>query len=241
MTIRYRGFRQIVLLDYSRTQLEQAKASLGESDRYLYVVGDVYRLPFAPALFDTTTMIRTLHHMSDPLRALRQVRYTMDNGGVFVLEYANKRNLKAIARWALRRQKWNPFDHEPIEFVELNYNFHPLAVGDWLSQAGFEISRVLSVSHFRLGLLKKIIPLGLLVAFDALLQGTGKWFQLTPSVFLSAEAVDEGEVAPEGAFWRCPICGSFEIERTEAGMRCGGCSRVWPFREGIYDFKEPLE
>jgi len=213
---------------------------LGESERYLYVTGDAYRLPFAPGVFDAATMIRTLHHMTDPLAVLRQVRYTMGTGGVFVLEYANKRNMKAIARWVLRRQDWNPFGYEPVEFVELNYNFHPVAVRDWMSEAGFDIFRQLTVSHFRLNLLKKAIPLGVLVAMDSIVQWTGNWFQMTPSVFLGAEAVGEAEPAAEGAFWRCPVCGSFEVEKTDVGMRCAGCDRVWPVREGIYDFKEPL-
>jgi ubiquinone/menaquinone biosynthesis C-methylase UbiE len=240
-TLRYRGFQQIVLLDYSRTQLGQAKARLGESDRYLYVTGDVYRLPFAPGVFDAATMIRTLHHMANPQVALRQVRYTMETDGVFVLEYANKRNLKAIARWILRRQAWNPFGYEPVEFVELNYNFHPVAVRDWMLEAGFDVLRQLTVSHFRLDLLKEVVPLRVLVALDSLVQRTGNWLQLTPSVFLGAKAVGEGGTAPEGAFWRCPVCGSFDIEETDTGMQCGGCGRVWPVREGIYNFKDPLE
>jgi ubiquinone/menaquinone biosynthesis C-methylase UbiE len=239
-TPRYHGFQQIVLLDYSRTQLEQAKARLGESERFIYVAGDAYRLPFAPGVFKAATMIRTLHHMTDPQAVLCQVRYTMETGGTFVLEYANKRNLKAIARWILSRQEWNPFGNEPVEFVELNYNFHPVTVCEWMSEAGFDVFRQLTVSHFRLSLLKKVVPLGVLVALDSLIQWTGNWFQLTPSVFLGAEAVGEGEPAPEGAFWRCPECGSFEIEKTDAGMRCGGCDRVWPEREGIFDFKDAL-
>ncbi|NIO06902.1 MAG: methyltransferase domain-containing protein [Deltaproteobacteria bacterium] len=239
-TPRYQGFRKIVLLDYSRTQLEQAQSRLGISERYLYVAGDVYRLPFAPGVFDAATMIRTLHHMTDPLAALRQVRFTMVTSGVFVLEYANKRNMKAIARWALRRQAWNPFGEEPVEFVALNYNFHPVAVRGWMSGAGFKVVRQLTVSHFRLNLLKKVIPLEVLVALDSLIQWTGNWIQLTPSVFLSAEAVGEGEPSPAGVFWRCPVCGSFDLENISVGIRCGGCERVWPLREGIFDFKEPL-
>ena len=36
-TPRYSGFERIVLLDYSRTQLEQAQQRLGASDRYITV------------------------------------------------------------------------------------------------------------------------------------------------------------------------------------------------------------
>jgi SAM-dependent methyltransferase len=237
-TTRYVGFRQVVLLDYSRTQLEQAQTRLGAGDRYLYVAGDAYRLPFAAGVFETATMIRTLHHMADPLAALRQVRGTLRPGGVFILEYANKQNLKAIARWLLRRQAWNPFDREPIEFARLNFDFHPAAVRDWLRDAGFEVSRQLTVSHFRLPLLKRLVPTEILVGLDALAQWTGNGWQLTPSVFARAEAVGEGELAPPGAFWQCPACTSLDLESTETGLHCAGCGRLWPVRDGIHIFKE---
>src|SRR3972149_5228564 len=51
-TPRYAGFEKIVLLDYSRTQLQQAQARLGRSEKYTYVAADAYRLPFADGLFD---------------------------------------------------------------------------------------------------------------------------------------------------------------------------------------------
>lgn len=236
-TPRYAGFRQIVLLDYSHTQLQQAQARLGRGERYLYVIGDAYRLPFAPGIFDASTMVRTLHHMVDPLEAIRQVRATLTAGAVFVLEYANKRNLKAIGRWVIRRQAWNPFERQPVEFVPLNFNFHPAEVRDWLIGAGFDVVRQLTVSHFRLNLLKRLIPLRLLVTMDAMAQLTGDLFQLTPSVFVRAEAVGIRDQAPEGAFWRCPTCGSFALITVDTGLRCEGCGQVWLLRDGIYDFR----
>ena len=103
-TPRYTGFERVVLLDYSRTQLCQAQERLGKSDRYIYVAADVYRLPFVPGLFDAATMIRTLHHLVEPRLALAQVRQVLQPGGTFILEFANKRNFKAIARYLLGRQ-----------------------------------------------------------------------------------------------------------------------------------------
>lgn len=237
-TPRYAGFRQVVLLDYSQTQLEQAQARLGASDRYLYVVGDAYRLPFAPGVFEAATMIRTLHHMADPLAALRQVRWTLRPGGILVLEYANKQNLKAIARWLLRRQAWSPFDRRPVEFAQLNFDFHPGAVRGWLREAGLEVGRQLTVSHFRLALLKRLVPTGILVGMDSLAQWTGNGWQLTPSVFVRARAAGAGEPAAPGAFWRCPACRSLDLASGEAGLHCRGCGRLWPLRDGIYVLKE---
>ena len=73
-TPRYHGFEQVVLLDYSRTQLRQARERLGESPRYLYVAADTYRLPFAAGLFDAATIIRTLHHMAETRLVLQEIR-----------------------------------------------------------------------------------------------------------------------------------------------------------------------
>ncbi len=239
-TSRYQGFQQIVLLDYSRTQIELAQQRLGESERYVYVVGDVYRLPFAQEVFDAATMIRTLHHLVEPQNALSQIRPTLVPGSTFILEYANKRNLKSIARWVFRRQVWSPFDPEAIEFTELNFNFHPRVVYKWLKQAGFSPGRKLTVSHFRINLLKRLVPLNLLVALDSMMQPTGDWAQLTPSVFQSTSIEGVPGHVREGSIWRCPECGSLKLKKTKEGLSCKGCKRIWPVRDGIYDFKNPV-
>jgi ubiquinone/menaquinone biosynthesis C-methylase UbiE len=195
-TPRYAGFERIVLLDYSRTQLEQAQHRLGNSDKYIYVAADVYRLPFIDDLFDGATMIRVLHHMADAPKALKQIKNVMASGGIFILEFANKLNLKAILRYLLGRQSWNPFTLEPVEFVELNFDFHPKAVRNWLQELGFSIERTLTLSHFRIGFLKRVIPTGILVFFDSILQCTGALWQYTPSVFVKAELkADEKRLA----------------------------------------------
>jgi SAM-dependent methyltransferase len=237
-TPRYAGFEHVVLVDYSRTQLEQAQQRLGAGPRYTYVAADIYRLPFAPSAFPAATMVRTLHHMADPLAALRQTRRSMASGGALVLEFANKRNLKSIARWLLRRQMWSPFDRAPVEFAELNFDFHPDAVVDWLRLAGFRVERRLTVSHFRLPLFKRLLPLAVLVGMDSLAQWTGELWQLTPSVFVSARATGADEPAPSGALWRCLACGSFDLLDGTNGLTCTQCQRLWACRDGIYDFRD---
>jgi SAM-dependent methyltransferase len=239
-TPRYAGFERIVLLDYSRTQLAQAQARLGRSDRYLYVAADVYRLPFVPGLFDAATMIRVIHHMADAPAALRQVRSVLRPGAVFVLEFANKLNLKAMARWLLRRQNWNPFDPSPVEFAALNFDFHPRAMLDWLRASDLQPGAIRALSYFRLPLLKRLLPTGLLVALDALLQPTGQFVQLSPSLFVRARAGSRGPVAPPGKFFRCPACGSDELNDSRGHLHCAQCGRRWAVRDGIYDFKEPV-
>ena len=236
-TPRYQGFERVVLLDYSRTQLEQAQERLGEDKRFIYVAADAYRLPFVPGLFDAATMIRTLHHMADAPRVLGQVRQVLHPGAVFILEFASKRHLKSILRYALRRQSWDPFSPEPIEFAELNFDFHPKTVQTWLGENKFEVERILTVSHFRLGIFKRLLPTGLLVKMDSLAQFTGKFWQLTPSVFVRARAFGETPTSDPDLFFRCPQCFHFPLEDQQESLACPTCNHSWPVQDGIYDFR----
>ena len=239
-TPRYAGFERVALLDFSLTQLQQAQARLGRSDRYIYVAADIYRLPFTAGLFDAATMIRTLHHMADAPLALHQIRQALQPGAVFILEYANKHNLKAIVRYALGRQAWSPFTPEPVEFVALNFDFHPVTVRSWLSQTGFQVQRQLTVSHFRMGWLKRTFPAGWLARLDGAAQLTGDWWQLAPSVFTRALADDRGQPAQAGTLFCCPECRGVLTEQAGC-LTCAGCGRSWAVRDGIYDFRQPLD
>ncbi len=236
-TPRYQGFQRIVLLDYSRSQLEQARQRLGDSERYLFVAADIYRLPFISGVFDGATMIRTLHHMSDAHAALAQVRRVLRPNASFVLEFANKQNLKAILRYMLRRQSWSPFSPEPVEFAPLNFDFHPATVRAWLRSSQFSIERQLTVSHFRMDFFKRFFPLRLLVGMDALAQLTGDAWQFSPSVFVRARAVGQSPTADAGTMFRCPACSHAPLANTPPEIICPACNRHYSAADGIYDFR----
>jgi ubiquinone/menaquinone biosynthesis C-methylase UbiE len=252
-TSRYAGFERIVLLDYSTTQLAQAQEKLGRSDpqgsvpKYIYVAADIYRLPFRDRQFDAATMIRALHHMADAPKALGQIRNVLQSNAVFILEFANKLNLKSILRYWLGRQNWNPFTLEPVEFVKLNFDFHPKAIRNWLGELGFSIEKTLTVSHFRLGLLKRIIPARLLAALDGLFQLTGAIWQFTPSVFVKAK-VEERDGKKINEFpvnmielFKCPQCENQNLEEKIDHLYCPNCKAQWAVRDGIYDFREQMK
>jgi hypothetical protein len=154
------------------------------------------------------------------------------------LEYANKLNLKAVLRYWSGHQKWSPFSLEPIEFAELNFDFHPQAIRDWLSKVGFSIQRQLTVSHYRIAFLKRMIPTNLLVWMDSLASLTGDWWQLSPSVFVRSQAVGQTPLAIPGTFFKCPQCGaSLPEEHPIYHIRCLSCKRRYPIVDGIYNFK----
>jgi len=43
----YAGYRQLILLDYSKSLLREAQNRLGREPRYLYLAANVYQLPLA--------------------------------------------------------------------------------------------------------------------------------------------------------------------------------------------------
>ncbi len=234
----YHGYQQVVLLDYSKSMLRQAQERWGRSDKYIYVAADLYAMPFVDSLFDTTVTVRVLHHVQDIPAAFQEIQRVLRPEGAYVLEYANKRHLKAVLRYLLGRQSWSPFAREPYEFVELNYDFHPAWMKARLREAGFALGRELSVSSFRIPFLKRVIPPRPLAALDGLLQGPTAPLKLAPSVFLRARA--EKGTAESRGFFRCPGCHSTALIEAEETLTCRGCGRRWAIDDGIYDFKQPI-
>lgn len=236
----YTGYDEVVLLDYSRSLLREAQSRLGRDDRIRYVAADLYAMPFAQSAFDATIMVRVMHHVEDVPSLLGQVAHVLCHGGTYVLEFASKCHLKSILRYLSRQQQWNPFDQSPYEFVEMNFNFHPSWMRTRLLNAGFHVKRQLTVSHFRLASLKRLIPAPALAALDGLFQPTGDWWQLTPSVFVLCTAGESNPTPFSHQLFGCPVCSATRLDDSPDAIVCRNCGRRWPIDDGIYDFKSPL-
>lgn len=241
LTHEFDGYEQVILLDYSHSLLTEAQTNLGTAPRFVYVAANIYQSPLADGCCDAATMIRVLHHMADVPAALKQIRSALAPEATFVLEFANKRNLKAMLRYLLRRQKWSPFSLEPVEFVELNFDFHPHYIYQSLAGANFEVKRRLALSYFRLGVLKRVVPTGLLVGLDSMLQWTGAIFNASPSVFTQNKAMGQTpSAALNGPIFKCSKCGSINLIEQGDTLDCQQCGAKWSKKGGIYDFREPV-
>lgn len=242
----YGGYDQVLLFDYSRTLLEEAAREWGKDPRFVFVAGNLYSLPLASGCLDSLVMVRVMHHVADVSAALAQLRRVVHRHGVGVLEYANKRNLKAILRWMLRRQSWSPWQRDPVEFVELNFDFHPEWMGQQLRTAGWRVDRRCAVSHFRLPQLKERVAPARLAAWDSQIFGLGGTYPLAPSVFVKVTPVQGEPRAPIGTgedalvqLLRCPSCSAESFVRLENDrIECGQCCRHFARRAGVWDLKE---
>ncbi len=244
LTEEYAAFDQVVLLDYSFSQLQYARDHHGDSERFVYVAADAYHMPFRPGTFDAASMIRTIHHMEDVASVLAQVRRVLTPEAVFILEHANKQNIKAMLRYATRQQAWSPYNHEPVEFVELNFDFHPEYIRQRLADVGFKLEKRMPVSFFRVEAIKRTMPTHALVALDSLLQWTGMLY--TPSIFTRSRSIATGPNGPDNT--SAPLSEAFACPETGASLRREGDTLVsretglhYAVRDGIYDFKAPLD
>lgn len=241
ITSEYHMFRQVVLLDYSLEQLQYARNHYGD-EGFLYVAADAYRMPFESSAFDAATMIRVIHHFENVPAVLNQIRRVLADSGAFVLEYANKRNLKAMLRHILGSNDWNPFTLEPVEFVELNFNFHPDYMLRQVADCGLSPRHTVPVSWLRLGLLKRTLPTALLVLADRVLQQSG--WAISPSIFLDLR-LDKPDAAPlvdsdaPLDLLKCPVTGS--SLRWRDGELSSESDLRWAIRDGVFDFRNPLD
>lgn len=242
----YLGYEQIVLFDYSRTLLQDAVQQWGHDPRFVFVAGNIYQLPFAAGSLDSLVMVRVMHHLADVPQALQQLERVLHKRSVAVIEYANKRNLKAMARWLLRQQAWSPFSLAPIEFVALNFDFHPRWMSEQLMKAGLVCKQQFAVSHFRLPLLKERMDVGRLARLDSYLFRPGGYYPLAPSVFV--QAVSKKGHSPKGPdsqsasiaeLFCCPVCRAeaFQLVTPEQ-LLCTSCHATFAKQAGIWDFKE---
>lgn len=244
----YTGYDQIVLFDYSRTMLADAVSRWGNNPRFVFVAGNIYTLPFASGILDTLVMARVMHHLADVPVALTQIERSLHGQSVAVLEYANKRNLKAIGRWLLQRQEWSPFVLEPVEFVKLNFDFHPKWMDAQFAEAHLQVEQRFAVSHFRLPLLKQRVAADALVTLEERFFSLAGRLPLSPSIFTTVRSVQRRtarivgtEPSSVAGLFRCPQCGSEELEHIDDDLiACPGCGHQYRRRHQIWDFKEPV-
>jgi len=232
----YEGYDQVILLDYAPDLLRDARLRLVTKPP-LTVAASFYDMPFADGALDVAVMVRVLHHAADVPAVFREVRRVLRLGGLFILEHANKRHLKAVLRYALGRGA-NPYGLEPFEFARLNYDFHPVYVRKYLAEAGFVIEQERAVSTFRVPLFKRLFSPALLARLDAALQRPPAPLRLSPSIYLRCRVAGDASVsAPDRPLLRCLRCSGTRLEVEGLALVCSACSARWPCGDGIYNFR----
>ncbi len=177
----------VLLIDYAENMVSQAWERVRKLGLHNVecMRANLYELKNYGKTYDNAVCVRVMHHIENVPDFFSQVNRTLEEGGTFILEYANKRNIVEILRWLFRRPNIRPFDYLPSKRMDgVYYNFHPKYVKDMLIRHGFCIEEELAVSMFRNECLKKLVGSNILSRIEAVLQKPLGRFHLSPSVFV---------------------------------------------------------
>jgi SAM-dependent methyltransferase len=189
LTDEYGGWSHVALLDSSDVHVAAAADRLHGDPRFEIRLGDALSLPWPNSTFDAAVCVRVLHHFEDPGALIAELGRVVRPGGALVLEFANKRNLKSMARRLLGRQAWSPFEAGSVAYRPHHFDHSPVSVRRALRRAGFTVERTRSVSLFRMQFLCRTVPAGVLARLEAPLQEALGPATPGPSVFVLARRV----------------------------------------------------
>lgn len=183
--------KSVTLVEPAQKQRLLARKYLPENIEIKAGLSDKTGLPAGSC--DLVVMIRVMHHLPEPETSIAEISRILAPKGRLVLEFANSANFKARIRSFLAGQPILPIPldrrsnlnikNKTIPFV----NHHPLNVFKMLKRQEFKIKEVLSVSNFRVPILKKILPIALLNYLESITQKPLSRVYLGPSIFVLAE------------------------------------------------------
>lgn len=193
--------KQITLADPSAKLLSLARKKFKRNKKITYQHSSIKTLEEnrTNKKYDLCIMVRVLHHIENIDEAVKIVSNLLRKKGYFILEFANKSNLKATFRHFLQGDMTYPLNIFPIDLRSKKYiknntipfiNYHPDLIFSVLENNNFEIISVRSVSNIRSTLLKRIFPLSFLLELERLLQVFLGKVKFGPSIFILCKRRD---------------------------------------------------
>ncbi len=177
----------VTLVEPSTVQRALAERAAG--GKIKVVGGSAAHTSLPDSSYDLVVMVRVMHHIPKPEESIAEIYRILKPGGTLILEFANSHHMKARLKRGMKLQT------TPLEPIQVNdesvsdvpfVNHHPAAIRRALTQQGFVIDRTLSVSNMRSPFLKRVLPLGVLLGIEGLMQRSLAWLSFGPSMFVLA-------------------------------------------------------
>lgn len=188
--------KKIILTDPSARLLKIARSQL-KNIRINYIHTNIENLypKIRMNTADLVIVVRVLHHMHNIDQAIITIKQITKKGGYLILEFPNKRHLKAVISELLHGNITFPIDIFPKEIKRQKkkkitipfYNYHPDIIKEKLEMNGYKILEIRSVSNIRSTLIKKIAKTETLLFLEKLLQKPLSLFYFGPSIFILAK------------------------------------------------------
>jgi SAM-dependent methyltransferase len=250
----YRDYDIIIMMDYSLNNLKNTKNTVldylrqdkSEFDKVHFIAADAINIPFRNDVFDAAISVRIVHHLNYPEKFISETGRVLKNKGLFILEFANKRNMKNILKFIAGRLSQSPFSPEPLMIGENIRDNHPSLIMGSFKKNSLKINRILSVSNLRAGFLKRKLSLRNLLRLENILQNLFSLCKLGPSIFIKAfKNKGKNTEMPEKIIKKftdmllCPECKNAEssLEISADSLICNFCGSKYIINDGIFDLR----
>ena len=190
--------KRVVLSDPSGRLLKIAREAYGDNEKVTFLQSGIQNLSnnLKAESQDVVVMVRVLHHIEDIDSALAIISKLLKKRGYLILEFANKRHLKATVKEFLKGNLTFPLDiltkdarslksvrRKTIPFL----NYHPDMIKHKLENHSFKVKDTLSVSNIRSSNLKNLLTTETLLTFEKYLQKPLGLINFGPSIFILAQ------------------------------------------------------
>lgn len=186
-------FKFGTLVDPSGRNLRTAKSFLKGVSNLTIMQGTLPHLKLKDNTFDLVNLVRVSHHLIDIAPTIKELARIMKPNGYLIIEVANKINMVARLK-AYFRGDWffaNNLAVEDKSSMESRrqkkiafINHHPQEVLNTMRDCGLTIINILSVSNLRNGIVKKMVPITILLKVESMLQTSLARIYGGPSIFV---------------------------------------------------------
>jgi ubiquinone/menaquinone biosynthesis C-methylase UbiE len=189
--------KKIILSDPSAKSLKIARETFKKQRNVKYIHSSIENLPkkIRSNSIDVIIMVRVIHHISDVHNALRVISKMVKPGGYFILEFANKRHIKATIRNLKKGNLGFLKDTETLDIrsqksIKIGtlpfLNYHPEKIWTVLNKYGFTVIEARSGSKLRNSYFKKLLSIDILLLLEKYFQRPFSRLFLGPSIFILA-------------------------------------------------------
>ncbi len=179
----------VTLVDPSSQQLDLSRRLFPDHPAMNRCLMDAADLQFGDESIDLIAMIRVLHHLPGPRAEFAELWRVLRPGGFAVVEAANSAHAVNQVRHLLRQERIPESEVDARSEQSRRsgaaayVNHHPRTISRQLTEVGFQIRRVLSVSNFRHPLAKAVLPERVLLAMERAAQQPLARLYFGPSIF----------------------------------------------------------
>lgn len=192
--------KRLILSDPSGKLLKIARENI-KNKKTKFVHSTIQNLSkkVKPHSADLIVMVRVMHHLDEPEEAIETIERLLTKDGYLILEFANKRHIKAMIERFLKGDFTFIADIFPKDIrskrnIKANtlpfINYHPDLICHLLEKHNFKIIEKRSVSNIRLPFIKTILPIDILLFIEKYMQELLSHFKLGPSIFVLAKKND---------------------------------------------------